>query len=186
VASDHADSLSIAADDLSALDTSNDVLVPPPSNNDVLPVPSEGEPPTNNDVIPAPSEGEEVLGRGRRIKFPNRWVYGGKSRHLQLDSLSDTQPSNLVTLSHIDWDTPYLPQCSALNSFESLGTNPHNLEIDWWHPMTLAAKASSIDEPRYFEMIRLPDDEIEDWFQAMESESDGLASKNTYSILDRN
>jgi hypothetical protein len=90
--------------------------------------------------------------------------------------LRDTQPSNLVTLSHIDWDTPYSPQYAAFNSFESLGTNPHTLDIYWWHPITLFAKASSIDEPRYFE----------EWFQAMESKLDGVASKNTYSILDRN
>jgi hypothetical protein len=51
--------------------------------------------------------------------------------------------------------------------------------------MLLAAKASSEDGPRYFEILQMSKTKIEEWFQAMEIELAGLLSKQTFTVINR-
>jgi hypothetical protein len=159
-------------DDTDAASVDEPVLPPPPSS------PSEGD--------------DAALGRGKRIKFPNQWVYGGKARFVSLRSLTPLlapivpSPSNDSTsLVNLDWSIPFSASYAIFNYIQELGVDPETLEVDYWHPMTLAAKASSADEPRYFELFRLSSGLLEEWFVSMEVELDCLAEKNTYSIIDQ-
>jgi hypothetical protein len=88
------------------------------------------------------------------------------------------------TFMDLDWEAPFKYPYHSFHLFEDLGIDPETDEIDWWHPMMLSAKSSSTDEPRYFEILRLPLNELEEWFVAMEDELDGLGSKETYTIID--
>jgi hypothetical protein len=156
------------------LSSEGDVMVetglPITSEGDLI-IPSEGDTtvptfhPTSSKgeditAIP-PSTQPELLGRGMRTKYPNQWIYGGRSRFAQIGSLLKIYVSPSISLSHLDWTIPYSPPYEIFNYFESLHIDSDSLEIDWWHPLTLAAKASSVDEPRYFEVLRLPSEEIE-------------------------
>jgi hypothetical protein len=159
-------------------------LLPPPasSEGDISGSDSESVSPALQDV-PSPQ-----LGRGKRIKIPNQWTYGGKARLAAISHLAKIEPNLTVqaylesdeTFSDLNWDSPFKYPYHSFYIFEDLGIDPATDEVDWWHPMILSTKSSSADEPRYFEILRLPLNELEEWFVAMEVEVDGLSDKDTY------
>ena len=58
-------------------------------------------------------------------------------------------------------------------------------DLDWIHPFTLAAKASSEDTPTLREIQRMSPAEIDLWYEAMDVELEALRSKDTMTEINR-
>ena len=53
------------------------------------------------------------------------------------------------------------------------------------HPFTLAAKANTEDYPTLREVLRMPREEQDGWFDSMKEEMDSLLSKECFELVDR-
>ena len=99
----------------------------------------------------------EVPVRSARVRRPNQRVFGEEwaNHTVRLTPPSRTLLGHIVpTLNHddhfffsLDWDAPFSQDYGSLHSLNLLHVEPHNIEVDWIHPFTLAAKASSADTP---------------------------------------
>ena len=81
-------------------------------------------------------------------------------------------------LYSLDWDAAY-------HSINTLHVDPYTNKVDWFHPFTLPAKATSADTPTLRDIQRLTPAEIDEWDAAMDIELDALRKKNTFSEIDR-
>ena len=78
-------------------------------------------------------------------------------------------------LHSIDWDAPLAEGYFAYHSVNLLHIDPYDdQEVDWFHPFTLGAKASSAATPTLREIQRLSPEEIDLWYQAMDVELKAL------------
>ena len=85
----------------------------------------------------------------------------------------------------MDWDIPFAPEYLGHLDIENLHTDPFTQEIEWQHPLAMAAKANSADMPMLHEIQKLPPDEIERWYEAMDIELGALREKQTMSEIPR-
>ena len=88
-------------------------------------------------------------------------------------------------LHSLDWDAPFSSAYGSLHSLNLLHVDPFTNEVDWIHPFTLAAKASSADTPTLREILQLPPDEIELWYDSMDIELQALREKKTMTEINR-
>jgi hypothetical protein len=124
-----------------------------------------------------------------RVRRPNRKIFGDDwvNHSIQLTPTSRTLIGNIVpALSHddiflhsLDWDAPFVDDFRSYESTNILHVDPHDNEIEWFHPFTLAAKASSADTPTLRDIQKLPPQEIDLWYDAMDLELEALRSKDT-------
>ena len=85
----------------------------------------------------------------------------------------------------LDWDAPYAAQYSSFAAIDDMYTDPYTNEIQWLHPFALKARAPSEDEPKYWELSRLSQEEQETWFDSMDRELDALFRKATFRMISR-
>ncbi|KAI2509575.1 hypothetical protein MHU86_4836 [Fragilaria crotonensis] len=183
------------------------ITVPPPAPNVTLPAPADDmpEPAEEDDPIPfediaavqpeiveppqAPPE------RTQRARRPNQRVFGDEwtNHTVQLTPSSRTLLGHIVpNLSHddlflhsLDWDAPFSDDYASYHAINELHTDPFSNEIEWFHPFTLAAKASSADTPTLRDIQRLTPQEIDLWYEAMDIELAALRDKNTMTEIAR-
>ena len=133
--------------------------------------------------------------RSTRIRRPNQRIFGDEwtSHTVRLTPSSRTLLGHIVpTLNHddlflhsLDWDAPFSHDYAAFHSLNLLHVDPFTNEVDWIHPFTLAAKASSADTPNFREIQQLSPEEIERWYDAMDIELQALRDKNTMIEINR-
>ena len=138
---------------------------------------------------------ETVVTENKRTRRPNKRVFGDEwvNHTVQLTPRSRTLLGNIVPgLTHddmflysLDWDAPYLEAYVSYHHANELHIDPYTNEVEWVHPFTLGAKASSADTPTLREIQRLPPKEIEEWYDAMDVELDALRQKNTMIEINR-
>ncbi len=63
--------------------------------------------------------------------------------------------------------------------------DPFTDEVEWFHPFTLGAKASSADTPTLRDIQRLTSKEIDLSYDAMDIELDALRKKDTMTEINR-
>lgn len=85
----------------------------------------------------------------------------------------------------MDWDAPFSDDYGSLHHLNLLHVDPFTDEVEWIHPFTLGAKASSADTPTLREILQMPPDEIERWYEAMDVELQALHDKETMIEIDR-
>ena len=128
--------------------------------------------------------------RPERTRRPNKRVFGDKWANctIQLTPTSRTMLGHIVPdLNHDNlflrsldcWDSPFTHENESFHRLYLLHTDPLSNEVDWMHPFTLAAKASSADAPSVREIQRLSPAEIELWYEAMDIELQTLCNKET-------
>ena len=160
------------------------------------PAPVEVNPIDANDVDPPPIEHQDPPNvRPQRTRRPNRRVFGDDwtNHTVQLTPSSRTLIGHIVpNLSHddiflhsLDWDVPYSFDYACFNAVNELHVDPYTEEIEWFHPFTLAAKASSADTPTLREIQKLGPKEIDLWYDAMDIELEALRNKNTFTEIFR-
>ena len=133
--------------------------------------------------------------RSTRVRRPNRRVFGDEwtNHTVQLTPSSRTLLGHIVpTLNHddlflhsLDWDAPFSQDYGSFYGLNLLHVNPYTNEVDWIHPFTLAAKASSADSPTLREIQQLSSVEIEQWYKAMDIELQALRDKKTMIEINR-
>ena len=133
--------------------------------------------------------------RTQRVRRPNQRVFGDEwtNHTVQLTPSSRTLLGHIVpNLSHddlflhsLDWDIPFSENYSSYHAINELHIDPYTDEIEWFHPFTLAAKASSADTPTLREIQRLNPQEIDQWYEAMDIELEALRNKSTMSEIFR-
>ena len=124
-----------------------------------------------------------------RIRKPNRKIFGDDwvNHAIQLTPSSRTLIGNIVPdLSHddiflysLDWDAPFTEDFRSYHATNVLHIDPHDNEVEWYHPFTLAAKASSADTPTLRDIQKLSPEEIDLWYDAMDLELEALRNKDT-------
>ncbi|KAI2489482.1 hypothetical protein MHU86_25099 [Fragilaria crotonensis] len=151
-----------------------------------------------NDAIDQPPclhPHQDTPGRPRRIRRPNQRVFGDEWTNytVQLTPSSRTLLGHIVpTLSHddlflhsLDWDAPFSEDYASYHAFNELHIDPYTDEVEWFHPFTLGAKASSADTPTLRDIQRLSPQEIDLWYEAMDIELDALRKKDAMSEINR-
>ncbi|KAI2510177.1 hypothetical protein MHU86_4209 [Fragilaria crotonensis] len=133
--------------------------------------------------------------RSARVRQPNRRVFGDEwtNHTVQLTPTSRTMLGHIIpSLTHddlflhsLDWDAPFSSEYGSLHSLNLLHVDPFTNEVDWVHPFTLAAKASSADTPTFREILLLPPDEVELWYESMDIELQALHNKKTMTEINR-
>lgn len=133
--------------------------------------------------------------RSMRVRRPNQRVFGDEwtNHPVQLTPSSRTLLCHIIpTLNHdglflhsLDWDAPFSQDYESFYSLNLLHIDPHTNEIDWIHPFTLSAKASSADTPTLREIQQMPPDKIERWYDAMDVELQALRDKKTMTEINR-
>ena len=126
---------------------------------------------------------------GPRTRRPNRKIFGDDwvNHTVQLTPTSRTLLGDIVPgLSHddlflysLDWDAPFVEVYESYNATNVLHIDPHDNEIEWYHPFTLAAKASSADTPTLRDIQKLTPQEIDLWYDAMDVELEALRETDT-------
>ena len=117
--------------------------------------------------------------RPQRIKKPNKRVFGEEwaNNTVQLTPKSRTMLGHIVpTLNHddlflhsLDWDAPFTEDFASYHALNLLHIDPHTEEVDWFHPFTLGAKATSEDTPTLRDIQRMSPAEIDLWYDATSS-----------------
>ena len=125
----------------------------------------------------------------KRVRIANKRVFGDEwvNHTVQLTPSSRTMIGHIVPgldhddifLHSLDWDAPFLEDFAVYHSLNLLHTDPFTNEVDWLHPFTLGAKATSADTPTLREIQRLSPAEIDLWYDAMDIELQALRDKNT-------
>ena len=139
----------------------------------------------DDDVVPL----ETSVRSSTRTRRPNRRVFGDEwaNHTVQLTPSSRTFLGHIIpSLSHddlflhsLDWDAPFSEDYGSYHGLNLLHVDPYNNEVDWTHPFTPAAKASSADTPTLREIQQLSPVEIEAWYDAMDVELQALRDKRT-------
>jgi hypothetical protein len=137
----------------------------------------------------------EVPVRSARVRCPNLRVFGEEwaNHTVKLTPSSHTLLGHIVpTLNHddlflhsLDWDAPFSQDFGSFHSLNLLHVDPRINEVDWIHPFTLAAKASSADTPTLREIQQMTPAKIEQWYDAMDVELQALRDKKTMTEVNR-
>lgn len=112
-----------------------------------------------------------LLPQRGRIRIPNPRVFGDD----WVNSTVCLTPSSRTFIGHIlpsmshddiflhslDWDAPFVHDYLGYLSIEHLHTDPFTSEIEWMHPLSMAAKATSADTPTLREIHQMNRQEIE-------------------------
>ena len=161
--------------------------VPPEPEDDTIIPPEAIEPPP---ILP-----QDPPDRTQRTRRPNQRVFGDEwtNHTVQLTPSSRTLLGHIIPdLSHddlflhsLDWDSPFSEDYSSYHAVNELHTDPFTNEIEWFHPFTLGAKASSADTPTLREIQRLAPQEVDLWYEAMDIELEALRNKNTMTEISR-
>lgn len=145
--------------------------------------------------IAPPQELPPVDQRPQRARRPNRRVFGEDWTNytVQLTPSSRTLIGHVVpNLSHddlflhsLDWDAPFAEDYASYHAINELHVDPYTDEVEWIHPFTLGAKATSADTPTLREIQKLGPKEIDLWYEAMDIELQALRDKNTFTEIYR-
>ena len=174
----------VVQDDDEAQDTFIDqqIHTPPMLDDGDYGIPDDDDD-TAHLVIDAPAPPEltdpGITIKDKRAQKPNKRVFGDKwvNHTVQLTPISRTMLGHIVpSLNHddlflhsIDWDAPLIEGYHAYHhSLNLLHIDPYDDQVDWFHPFTLGAKASSADTPTFREIQRLSPEEIDLWYEAMD------------------
>ena len=172
------------ATDTSVEPTREDPVTPTRETQVRFNLPPPGPPPRNMRIRP-PESGIPPP----RTRRPNRKIFGDDwvNHSVQLTPTSRTLLGNIVPgLTHddmflysLDWDAPFADDLQSYHAANILHIDPHDNEIEWYHPFTLAAKATSADTPTLRDIQKMSPQEIESWYDAMDVELEALRDKNT-------
>ena len=102
--------------------------------------------------------------RNRRV-FGDEWA----NRTVQLTPTSRAFLGYIVpSLSHdnlflhsLDWDARFSDDYNSFHYLNLLRVDPFTDEVDWIHPFTLGAKASSADTPTLRKIQQMSPDEVD-------------------------
>ena len=173
-----------------------DQVFPEPDNDDHIPPEPEPaiEPPAQH-IGQQHQHQDHHPPRQARIRRPNPRVFGDEwtNHTVQLTPTSRTLLGHVVPgLSHddlflhlLDWDAPFSEDYASYHALNELHIDPFSQEVEWFHPFTLGAKASSADTPTLRDIQRLTPQEIDQWYEAMDIELDALRNKDTMSEIFR-
>ena len=167
---------------------------------DETPEPSDVEPTTTprrtvtfRDDVFEPTKTTED--RPLRHRKQNKRVFGDEwvNHTVQLTPTSRTMLGHIVpTLNHddlflhsLDWDAPFIESYASYHMLNLLHVDPYTDEVEWFHPFTLGAKASSEDTPTLRDIQRLSPAEIDLWYDAMDIELEALRNKDTFTEIHR-
>ena len=133
--------------------------------------------------------------RPQRNRKPNKLVFGDEwvNHTVQLTPTSRTMLGHIVPdLNHddlflhsLDWDVPFSDDFAQYHALNLLHVDPHTEEVEWTHPFTLGAKATSEDTPTLRDIQRMSPTEIDLWYDSMDIELDALRNKNTFTEINR-
>ena len=91
-----------------------------------------------------------------------------------------------VILMNLDWnERATTPMSCMFQHYEWLYTDHCRGYIEEFHPFALVAKANQEDYPTYREVLRMNDEDKEEWMESMKGEMEGLYKKGTYELIDR-
>jgi hypothetical protein len=137
----------------------------PVNDNEDVPSESEYDNPVD-DLIPL-----ETLILSKRRCRRNRRVFGDEwaNRTVQLTPTSRAFLGYIVpSLSHdnlflhsLDWDARFSDDYNSFHYLNLLRVDPFTDEVDWIHPFTLGAKASSADTPTLRKIQQMSPDEVD-------------------------
>ena len=130
-----------------------------------------------------------------RKRKPNQRYFGEEwmNHTIHLTPRSRTLLGNIVpSLTHddlflhsLDWDAPFVGAYCPYHDINELHVDPYTNEVEWYHPFTLAAKASSADSPTLRKIQRMSPQEIDEWYTAMDTELGALQQKDDMKEIKR-
>jgi hypothetical protein len=137
-------------------------------------------------VVQAPSQAIQTKTQRRRV--PNCLFYGddwvnqsignhtAKQLHIRLvghPRINDT------FLHSVNWNLPYSADYACHQALELLHSDPVSNEVEWSHPFAFSAKATSLDNPTLRDIQKMGQDEMNEWYNAMDIELAALQAKDT-------
>jgi Reverse transcriptase (RNA-dependent DNA polymerase) len=121
--------------------------------------------------------------------FGDKWVNGTisltPSSRTFIGHIIPNMTHDDIFLQSLDWDAPFAPEYLGYLSIEHLHINPFTSEVEWVHPLSMAAKASSADTPTLGEIQKMNPEEVDPSYDAMEIELAALKDKNTMTEIPR-
>jgi Reverse transcriptase (RNA-dependent DNA polymerase) len=119
--------------------------------------------------------------------FGDEWVNGTisltPSSRTFIGHIIPNMTHDDIFLHSLDWDAPFAPEYLGYLSIEHI--DPFTSEVEWVHPLSMAAKASSADTPTLREIQKMNPEEVDHWYDAMEIELAALKAKNTMTEIPR-
>lgn len=150
---------------------------------------AEPEPPTHNeDVDSSPTIEPQGLGRSKRKKTKNKFIFNDDFVHYSSTQKIRTSVLNDQFIQTLDWkkttDLVRNADLRSMNAFLTLHEDVDLGTLEYMHPMALAANANSADNPRWEEAMNGPNSE--GYWQAMEKELKTLVTDmDVWDVVDR-
>ena len=86
---------------------------------------------------------------------------------------------------NLDWnERATTPMSRMFQHYERMYTDHRRGFIEEFHPFALVAKANQEDYPTYREVLRMNDEDKEEWMESMKDKMEGLYKKGTYELID--
>ena len=173
---------------------------PAPAPTDDIAETSSDDDENDDDIEGLPDVPPHPSGRARRrttpIDFyqPSFFISGPPDAPVRLTPTPTSRSllGYLTPLCHddlfihsLDWDLPFRGRYTALNAMNGLHVDPEDNDVEWSHPFSLGAKASSDDEPTLRAIQRMSAIEQDEWYESMETELAALRRKKTFTEIDR-